>query len=363
MKKIRRFCILFVAASSVFLGQVAFACSTFVLHDNVNTIYAHHLDERSAIDALLVINKRGAERTGVTWNQLITGKKDNTFSWIAKWGSITVNLWGLGLPDGGMNEKGLYIQEMSLVASKAPIENRQAIYASSWIQHALDTYETVDQVIASTQQFSVDGMEWHYLVADARGRKAAIEFIDGKAVIHANQEMPVPLMCNDAYAKELELFKSLKPQIQASQVEDRFSKGALTYSNSTKDGATYDRAVQILGSLRQPGTQLTYVFDVNKKQLHYNTSVNTEWKIFNWKTIKFDKGPTLVWDIHEPDKTQWLKPATAETQKIIASKAVTKFQEWVGAERLNTYLASVGGSTSILQEQLSATTHWSKIQQ
>lgn len=104
------------------IPAVVFACSTFVLHDSKQTIYAHHLDERGYVPGSVVVNRRGTWRQGASWNGLIKGEGASQVSWTSKWGSITFNIWGIGYPDGGVNERGLYVQEMSLAGSRPPID-------------------------------------------------------------------------------------------------------------------------------------------------------------------------------------------------------------------------------------------------
>jgi penicillin V acylase-like amidase (Ntn superfamily) len=43
---------------------------------------------------------------------------------------------------------------------------------------------------------------------DSQRETASIEFIKGEAVIHSGEQMPVRVMCNAAYAKELNSLKN-----------------------------------------------------------------------------------------------------------------------------------------------------------
>src|SRR4051812_20233709 len=100
-----------VSGLAVFVRPTASACSTFVLEDGNQRIFAHHLDTGGDVPGLVVINKRGTNRRSVSWDQLITAQApDHAISWTSRWGSITFNTWGVGYPDGGLNERGLYIQ-------------------------------------------------------------------------------------------------------------------------------------------------------------------------------------------------------------------------------------------------------------
>ena len=43
----------------------------------------------------------------------------------------------------------------------------------------------------------------HFLVADAKGNAATIEFFDGKMKVHSGKDMPFPVLTNNAYASVL----------------------------------------------------------------------------------------------------------------------------------------------------------------
>ena len=114
-----------------------------------------------------------------------------TISWVSQYGSITFNQYGKEFPTGGMNEKGLVVELMWLDETKYPAaDNRPAVGVLQWIQYQLDNCATIEDVIATDKKLriaSTGNPPLHYLVADANGRAATIEFLEGKMVIHQGQ--------------------------------------------------------------------------------------------------------------------------------------------------------------------------------
>jgi penicillin V acylase-like amidase (Ntn superfamily) len=98
-------------------------------------------------------------------------------------------------PDGGMNEAGLYVGEMTL--TKAPTVHPQndlpRFYPHLWIQYLLDNYATVEEAIESLKIVRVGGpMTWHFFIADREGKTAAIEFLESGVTVHQGDDMPIP---------------------------------------------------------------------------------------------------------------------------------------------------------------------------
>ena len=109
-----------------------------------------------------------------------------TINWVSKYGSITFNQYGKEFPTGGMKEKGLVVELMWLDETKYPAnDNRPAVGVLQWIQYQLDNCTSIDEVIATDKKIRISPTgttPLHYLVADANGNAATIEFLNGKIV-------------------------------------------------------------------------------------------------------------------------------------------------------------------------------------
>jgi penicillin V acylase-like amidase (Ntn superfamily) len=118
-----------------------------MLKQGSEQIFGHNLDMSMSIEGIVVVNKRNVFKVGKSWNELATieGRKSPEISWISKYGSITFNPFPREFPDGGMNEAGLCIWEMTLVGTKfLEDELLPKLFMMQWMQYVLDNFESVD---------------------------------------------------------------------------------------------------------------------------------------------------------------------------------------------------------------------------
>lgn len=108
--------------------------------------------------------------------------------WVSRYGSVTFVQFGCELPNSGMNEAGLSIHLM---------EQRDGDYGEmrkeskklnelQWIQYHLDLCATVQEVAQSAKVIQIEKAinSLHYIVADASGNIAIIEYVKGETVVH-----------------------------------------------------------------------------------------------------------------------------------------------------------------------------------
>ena len=132
-------CILFYPSASD-------ACSTYMLREDSTFLIGHNLDMPYEIPGMVVVNKRGILKTNISWHEIATSRKPSppTISWTSKYGSVTFNPLGREFPDGGINEAGLYIQEMTLAGTEFPEDDkRPRMFMMQWMQFQLDNYDRV----------------------------------------------------------------------------------------------------------------------------------------------------------------------------------------------------------------------------
>ncbi len=91
------------------------------------------------------------------------------------------------LPFDGMNEHGLAIGMAAIDASAMPYDPAKPIIGSlGIIREMLDHARTVDEAVAVLGNYNVDmsgGPAIHYLIADATGKAALVEFYKGEMVV------------------------------------------------------------------------------------------------------------------------------------------------------------------------------------
>jgi hypothetical protein len=199
---------------------------------------------------------------------------ENPAKWHSKFGSITFNQVGRDFPYGGMNEKGLVVEQMTLDQTEYPgRDSRQSISACQWIQYQLDNCSTIqdvintDNVIRIVDRFS----KFHFLVCDSSGNGAAIEFINGKMIVRTNETLPETVMANSPYDMSISAYqtkmdtefnRSLHNFCTAAGMIDHYSK------NNVKDDIVY--SFNILKSVAQGHfTKWSIVYDIQNLKVFF----------------------------------------------------------------------------------------------
>ena len=206
-----------------FLANAIFACTTFCINKNGQIVFGRNYDWITGA-GIVNTNQRGLFKTSMK-----TGD-NTTVSWVSKYGSITFNQYGKEFPTGGMNENGLVVELMWLDGTVYPAaDKRPAVGVLQWIQYQLDNAATTADVIASDAKLRIDEKDTplHYLVADAAGNVATIEFLNGKMTVHKDESLPFPVLTNDTYASSVQTAKPLVGKANASIQNnslDRFVK-------------------------------------------------------------------------------------------------------------------------------------------
>ena len=354
-------------------AQVVFPCSTFMLKGEDCHLYGHNLDSGSPVPGLVVINKRNITKESRTWKELSTGKKDDSisFQWTSKFGSVTFNPFGREFPDGGMNEAGLIVQEMSLSDTEFPAgEGKRKMFMMLWMQYVLDCFETVEQVIQSASEIVLDGWGWHFFTADKYGGHASIEFIDGRVVVNRGHEMPFPLLCNSIYSKELEGLKTYqgfggtKPIDVEEPGIPRFVRGIYLLNNYTpsQTQSPVEYGFRILENIALGDNKWKYVFDWSNRKVYYRTANNQKVRSLSFLELDFNgESPSRIVDIDVGkggSVIDQLKEYSKEINEDFVMNAIKTLEINVPIFQ---NLLSPGGSPQILIEQLTTypeTTHY-----
>jgi penicillin V acylase-like amidase (Ntn superfamily) len=297
------------------------ACSTFMLATEGDLLVGHNLDESPTLDlpGLVCVNKRGTHREGITWYELIAhpaayvqtlipfaDKPSPKLSWRARFGSITFNSEGVDFPDGGVNEAGLVVFEMSLPGTRHKVDSAHpTLFIALWIQHQLDTCASVDEVIRNAHEINQQGWSWHYFVADRQGNQAIIEYLDGEVVVHTGAEVAYPVLCNTEYAQELtrlgrhhgfgawvrSLFGNTPRFIRAARMLDAY--------DPKTHGPARDYAWSILKDIRIRGwNKWAILVDLKTMTVFFHTDRNRRVRSVAFASFDFSPGPAELLDIH-----------------------------------------------------------------
>jgi choloylglycine hydrolase len=262
MKRIPAFCLLILFLITFPFTQ-ATACSTFCYRDNDHLLVGKNFDFYMG-DGHIIINKRNLSKLSFP----LPGEPQ--LQWISKYGSITFNQVGREFPFGGINEKGLVIEQMYLSDAGYPnVDNRAGLAELQWIQYQLDNAASVNEVLAtdSLLRISVYSVPIHFLVVDAMGNVATVEYVNGKMVIHKNSDLSVCALTNDTYEQSMNYYNSGSRISEAQFKPTSFQRFART--GTMLENFDVNRPVEysfnILDAVKQDDfTKWSIVYDIKK---------------------------------------------------------------------------------------------------
>ena len=291
------------------------ACSAFMLKGKDYCVVGFNENDGKSLPGLILTNKRGVTKEGLSWNQLVSNEKINEpeIKWTSHYGSVSFNLLGIDMPCYGVNEKGLFIVELFLDKTySTDIEGRAHLWWGQWIQYQLDNYASVNEVLSALNSAPV--IDWwpnypgsHFFLCDKSGKTAAIELIDGKYVVSVNDKMPVPVLCNNPYQEELKNLQQYKGfggtidfDVNSQRWQDRFCKAAHLINSFNEAQSTcnpVDYSWKVLNDIFPGVWQLVY--DVNNGILQFRSDQGQGIKELDMSTIDFsNETPVMYLDIH-----------------------------------------------------------------
>src|SRR5690349_22972198 len=196
----RRRALSLCAALALVSVEVAGACTTFCASATDAVLFGRNYDFEIG-DGALMVNPRGLAKHALA----ARGP-----AWTASYGSLTFNQFGRDFPTGGMNEKGLVVELMWLSDTEyPPADSRPELGVLEWIQYQLDTAGSVADVLASDRAVRIAGeVPLHYLVSDASGTSAAVEFLRGRRQVRTGKDLPIAALANSTYDSSLSYLRS-----------------------------------------------------------------------------------------------------------------------------------------------------------
>ena len=259
-------------------------------------------------DGLIIVNKRGVSKTAVYGKHV----KGRPATWISKYGSVTFNQYGREMPAGGMNEMGLVIENMQLVATKYPVpDSRPAISRSQWIQYQLDNFSTVKEIIASDSMLRIAsgmGPGIHFLCVDREGNCATIEFLEGNLVYHTKDAMPFKVLTNSTYEDSVEFYRTHEESVKefpmpiGSASRYRFIRAASMIEKFKADPSKsmVNYAFDILSNVSEGLlTKWSIVYDLKDFRIYFQTYTNPKRRYFDFNSFDFScSAPVTILDIN-----------------------------------------------------------------
>jgi penicillin V acylase-like amidase (Ntn superfamily) len=335
------------------------SCSTILFIQNDSLFIGHNLDEDFETTGLVIVNKRGISKREVSWSDYNSpsGLSKARIHWKSKYGSIVYSTLGKEFIDGGMNEAGLYIGEMTLIDTKFPEYNKlPKVNGFLWMQYVLDNFESVEQVIKDLDYVANDGPNpWHYFISDRKGDVVTIEFIDGKLLVHRKSEMPVLALCNTQYDKEVERLKEYKNyggerelSLNISGNDTRFLVAAKMLNDSSeynKSRNAIDYTFKILTQLYgKDNNRWSIVYDALRLRMYFNTNNARQIRFVDFKDFDFSAdSPAMILDIREKlegNVSKYFVQYNDSTNRLYIDKLLKACNCEEGANQLSTFFSN-----------------------
>lgn len=293
------------------------SCSAFVWQASGRILLAKNLDWPIE-DGWVMSNPPGVHKQGF----LREGEK--ALIWQSRYHSVTFNQLAKDFPLGGMNEKGLVIEELNYSPSRYPQTRGACVNEFQWIQYQLDCADSVAAVYASLPRLGVCPVlvGLHYLICDRFGEVAILEFIDGQVRWTSGNELVMPVLTNNSYDNSIDYLRRhegfggrMKPH-DGPESPERFVRICTRLRHLGQLGLepSFGASFAVLNSVSQRDTQWRIVYAPREGEIRFSTNKNPRIKRLRISDFGSRKG-VLYRDIHR--RGGHLKPAMfgACTQK------------------------------------------------
>jgi penicillin V acylase-like amidase (Ntn superfamily) len=283
----------------------AAACTSFVMDTPEGPVFGTNLDLFIPGDGLILVNRSGVDKEG--YETSTTGERAR---WTSRYGSVTFNIAGREFVWGGMNEAGLVMSSMELRVGKYPDpDERPPLFDGNWGQYILDNCGTVEEVLQRSASIRVhdQGYTSQYLVADADGNAAVIEYLDGELVLFAGEELPVMALSNMRYERALYAYEHGGTRwwwSNPGQSAERFAtcQARAEGFNASRDTSAVSYAFgTLIYGVAAPHTRWNIVFDIPNREVWYRTAQSPALKHISFEAFDFScDAPKLMLDVNTP---------------------------------------------------------------
>ena len=290
----------------LFFALPVFSCTTFVLEGGERVYLGKNLDWHWD-EGFVLINQKNVQKRAIVLST-------NAATWTSKYGSVTFNQFGRELPFGGMNKAGLVVESMWLDATKyPPADARPELNMLQWIQYQLDNHTSVQEVIASDKKIRLEQpftrARIHYLVCDAKGNSATIEFLNGAMQVHSGKDLDYRALANSTYEMSAAAMREDKSRADTSkplQRKDsisRFCRAAArvnTFKPEKDSVQDVAYAFDTLNQVRQGNSTVwQFVYDAPARKIFFRTRRNEQERSVELKSLDFACGQAVqIADIH-----------------------------------------------------------------
>lgn len=267
------------------------ACSAFFWTGN-KMMFGRNLDWYNG-EGYIIKNNRGI--TKYAYSISLT----KPASWTSKFGSLTFNQIGKEFPYGGINERGLVVEQLWLHATTYQDNNNATISELEWIQYQLDNFENVNEVIKNSNTLTIKPIKAtvHYFIADKTGNSAVIDFIGGKIFI-TRKLGNSQVLTNTNYLASCKYYTTNVSKLDtASRLsEDRFCQ--VSENIKRYEPENYQNAFKILSlsaeNQKDYKTFWSIVYDLSNLEIHFKTYTHATVKSLKIKELDFSENSLTI---------------------------------------------------------------------
>lgn len=252
-------------------------------------------------EGILFTNRRGIIKSALIMPPC------NPLQWKVKYGSLSFSQCGKELPVGGMNEAGLVVEQTTLPDTKYPeYRGGAGVGELQSIQYLLDTCVDVQEAIQSIENTEIcqPTCPIHYVIADASGNMAVIEYIQRERKIFTGKNIAAKVVTNSRYDKANALYLQNNSDIRCENEYEynslqRFYKAA-DILNST-EYFDISSAFMYLEQLERIDTVWNIIYDPQNLNIYFRTKDSVEIKNVNLREIDFgEKSQPLLFPLSYP---------------------------------------------------------------
>ena len=313
---------------SIFIYQISIACSAFYFNGE-NKIFAKNFDWGFG-QGYLIKNIRGQQKYAYGF------RGNNVAGWTSKFGSITFNQVGKEFPYGGINEKGLVIEQLWLGNTEYQENNNKTISELEWIQYQLDNYEKVDEVIENINSLTIKPIaRIHYFLADKNGVSAVIDFVNGDVKIDRKQDkfQVITNETSEDSKKYYDFNKDINPNSRS-----HFDRYCILRNNLNVENLSISESFKKLNLVKEDEPNYksywSIVYDINKLEFYFKSVDNSEIKKVSLKDFSFHSNSNTEFSLINSNKVNF-QPYSSNDNLRLLTNAIEMMRIEINIEKGN----------------------------
>ena len=313
---------------SIFIYQISIACSAFY-YNGENKILAKNFDWGFG-QGYLIKNIRGQQKYSYGF------RGNNVAGWISKFGSITFNQNGKEFPYGGINEKGLVVEQLWLGNTEYQENNNKTISELEWIQYQLDNYEKVDEVIENINSLTIKPIaRIHYFLADKNGVSAVIDFVNGDVKIDRKQDkfQVITNETSEDSKKYYDFSKDINPNSRS-----HFDRYCILRNNLNVENLSISESFKKLNLVKEDEPNYksywSIVYDINKLEFYFKSVDNSEIKKVSLKDFSFHSNSNTEFSLINSNKVNF-QPYSSNDNLRLLTNAIEMMRIEINIEKGN----------------------------